>query len=404
MLEMSQEDIVLPDHESETAELASTTLSNTETPALSPSPTPAFVGTDGPARARRRRRWKTGLQPRAALLSTFSFVLMVAGVGAYVADVPGMLAKSDGTAAAPMRALAFLDESAKSAAIQVAGASGTMPGAPLAATSSDPKANALTASLGLANSSSQLSGASSLLTSSSLAGSAAASSANQTGIADSFINAVEQAKKNEEANNGDSSDSSSGTDSKSDAGNGGGDSGSSDGDKADSGSDSGNAGGSTDSGGTGGSTDPTPSESDDPGAQKAAELYSDLNYCVTLMNQIVTDFDNDAMYGSVETRQAHLDACNTLDDLTLQGFISARNSSYESSSVWKQNKSALMESFMALDEYVTVYMSAWERNVTCSDPASNYDCWIQPIKDDLDDSGKSIAAAEFNAAYLSISL
>ena len=401
---MSQEDIVLPDHEPETAELASMTPSNTETPALSPSPTPAFVGTDGPARARRRRRWKTGLQPRAALLSTFSFVLMVAGVGAYVADVPGMLAKSDGTAAAPMRALAFLDESAKSAAIQVAGASGTTSGAPLAATSSDPKANALAASLGFGNSTSQLSGASSLLTSSSLAGSAAASSANQTGVAESFVNAVEQAKKNEEANNGDSSDSSSGADSKSDADNAGGDSGSSDGSKSDSGSDSGNAGGSTDSGGQGGADpSPTPSESDDPGAKKAAELYSDLNYCVTLMNQIITDFNNDAMYGSAETRQAHLDACDTLDDLTLQGFLSARNSSYESE-VWKQNKSALMASFMALEEYVTVYSSAWDRNVTCSDPASNYDNWIQPIKDDLDASGNSIAAAEFNAAYSSISL
>ena len=347
------------------------------------------------------------MQPRAALLSTFSFVLMMAGIGAYVADVPGMLAKSDGTAAAPMRALAFLDESAKSAAIQVAGASGTTPGAPLATTSSDPKANALAASLGLASSSSQLSGASSLLTSSSLAGSAAASSANQTGIADSFINAVEQAKKNEEANNGDSSDSSSGTDSKSDAGNGGGDSGSSDGDKADSGSDSGNAGGSTDSGGTGGSTDPTPSptpsESDDPGAQKAAELYSDLNYCITLMNQIVTDFDNDAMCGSAETRQAHCNACETLDSLTMKGFLAARNSNYESS-VWSKNKSALMSSFMKLDEYLTVYWDAWERNVSCSDPAANYDYWIKPIKDDLDASGNSVTAAAFNAAYSSISL
>ena len=403
-MEMSQEGIVLPDHEPETAELASATPSNTETPALSPSPTPAFVGTDGPARARRRRRWKTGLHPRAALLSTFSFVLMVAGVGAYVADVPGMLAKSDGTAAAPMRALAFLDESAKSAAIQVAGASGTTPGAPLAATSSDPKANALAASLGLGNSSSQLSGASSLLTSSSLAGSATAPSANQTGVAESFINAVEQAKKNEDANNGGSSDSPSGADSKSDAGNGGGDSGSSDGDKSDSGSDSGNAGGSTDSGSQGGTDpSPTPSESDDPGAQKAAELYSDLNYCVTLMNQIVTDFDNDAMYGSAETRQAHCNACETLDSLTMKGFLAARNSNYESS-VWSKNKSALMSSFMKLDEYLTVYWDAWELNVSCSDPAANYDDWIRPIKDDLDASGKSVTAAAFNAAYSSISL
>ena len=447
MLEVSRDDLSLPESESQLAELAGVSSVDDQTPTSLFSLPSVAPATDGPARARRRRRWKTGLPPRAAMLSTFSFVLMVAGVGAYIADVPGMIAKSGGTAAVPMHALAFLDESAKSAALQVAGETGasTTVGAPLATASGDATQSALATSLGLANSSNPLSGVSSLVTSSNVAGfgdSAFSSSADNVnasnssaapGVADSFVKAVEQAKKNESSTSGNSTesgkadnkksdsdkssaDSGSSSDAKSDSSssdksngssnsNGSDDSGNSNGSgKSDSSTGSNDSSGSGNSGNSGGSADSTPSTSDDAqGAQKAADLYSDLNTCVELMNRIIKNFNNDAMNGSMQVRQEHAADCETLNDLTLQGFLSARDS-YYSSTVWNNNKEAIMSSFMKLNEYLTIYEDAWARNLAFDNPSDNYDYWFAPIKEDLDSSGNSIKAAEFKAAYSSISL
>ena len=445
MLEVSRDDLGLPESESQSVELAGASSVDDQTPTSLFSLPSVAPATDGPARARRRRRWKAGLQPRAAMLSTFSFVLMVAGVGAYIADVPGMIAKSGGTAAVPMHALAFLDESAKSAAMQVAGGTGatTTAGAPLATASSDATSSALATSLGLANSSNPLSGVSSLVTSSNVAGFGdgasssgatdnvnASNSSAAPGVADSFVKAVEQAKKNESSTSGNSTESGKADNKKSDSDKSSADSGSSADVKSDSSSsdksngssssngtdDSGNSNGSSksdsstgsnDSGGSGnsgGSTDSTPSTNDDPqGAQKAADLYSDLNTCVELMNRIIKNFNNDAMSGSMQIRKEHAADCETLNGLTLQGFLSARDS-YYSSTVWNNNKQAIMSSFMKLNEYLTVYENAWDRNLAFENPSDNYDYWIAPIKEDLDSSGNSINAAEFNAAYSSISL
>jgi hypothetical protein len=379
------------------------------------------------------------------MLSTFSFVLMVAGVGAYIADVPGMIAKSGGTAAVPMHALAFLDESAKSAAMYVAGETGTSTtaGAPLATASGDATQSALATSLGLANSSNPLSGVSSLVTSSNVAGSGdsassfsatdnanASNSSAAPGVADSFVKAVEQAKKDESSTSGNSTESGKADNKKSDSDKSSADSGSSSDAKSDSSSsdksngsssssgsdDSGSSNGSSksdastgsndsgSSGNSGGNADSTPSTSDDAqGAQKAADLYSDLNTCVELMNRIIKNFNNDAMNGSMQVRQEHAADCETLNDLTLQGFLSARDS-YYSSTVWNNNKEAIMSSFMKLNEYLTIYEDAWARNLAFDNPSDNYDYWFAPIKEDLDSSGNSIKAAEFKAAYSSISL
>ncbi len=157
--------------------------------------------TDGPARARRRRRWQSGFRPSTAILSTFSFVLMVAGVCGYAAGIPGLLVKSDTEGVTPMHALAFLDESARAAALQTADSTGALAGAPLAQTSDDLQNSVTSEALGLTDSSNPLAGVSSLVTSGGALNTKAASPSSTAGVADSFTKAVEASKEKEQEKN-----------------------------------------------------------------------------------------------------------------------------------------------------------------------------------------------------------
>ncbi len=372
------------------------------------SPTPTFVGTDEPARAARRRRWHASVPVSAVAVTAFSFLLMVGGVVGYAAEIPSILERP---AAMAMLSLDGLAQGSADGGVQMPGA-GAAAGktGPVALSAEGSSMGSAAAALGIGDSASTL-GAALTGTSASPAAAALATAS----VDDSFKKAVEQAS-------GSASSGASGAGSSANASSG---SGSGSGSSSNSGSGSGSSSNNGSTGG-GGTSDksadvtPTPTPTPDPepepdtgGLTDAEEdaihqqllvYYANLNRSVDKMNQVVADFNADAASGARSVRQSHADAVDRLDSQLLTEFLAVRNYAPDESSKWMESKYAIQRSYLALDNYLGVFMSAWSYNLDYDNPAEGYDVWMAPIWEDQDGAGNSTAAAKFSAEYAGIGL
>ncbi len=289
-----------------------------------------------------------------------------------------------------------------------------MPGAGAAAGKTGPVAlsaegssmGSAAAALGIGDSASTL-GAALTGTSASPAAAALATAS----VDDSFKKAVEQAS-------GSASSGASGAGSSANAS-----SGSGSGSNSSSGSGSSSNNGSTGGGGTSDKSadvTPTPTPTPDPDSepdtggltdaeedaihQQLLVYYANLNRSVDKMNQVVADFNADAASGARSVRQSHADAVDRLDSQLLTEFLAVRNYAPDESSKWMESKYAIQRSYLALDNYLGVFMSAWSYNLDYDNPAEGYDVWMAPIWEDQDGAGNSTAAAKFSAEYAGIGL
>ncbi len=373
------------------------------------SPTPTFVGTDEPARAARRRRWHASVPVPAVAITGFSFLLMVGGVAGYAAEIPSILERP---AAVAMLSLDGLEQGLQDGAAQASGAGPTAgKTGPVALSAGGSSTGSAAAALGIGDSANVL-GAS--LTSTSATPAATLATAS---VDDSFKKAVEQASGS--ASGSTSGSGSSGSGSSAGGSNSANGTNSNNGSNGDSGSTDGK-GGNGESGSSSKDTDvtPTPAPAPEPepdagGLTDAEEdaihqqllvYYANLNSCVEKMNQIVADFNADAAGGSRAVRQSHADAVDRLDSQTLTEFLAVRNYSPDESSKWMESKYAIQRSYIALDNYLSVFASAWSYNLDYDNPADGYDVWMAPIWEDQDSAGNSTSAAKFNAEYAGIAL
>lgn len=357
-------------------------------PVPSPSPTPTFSGTGRPARRARRLRWQTGMPASMVALTLFSFTLLVGGVAGYMSTIPGMLYKP---AEAPLIPLAFALEangSASGAGALFAESDSAVVTGPVAARGAAGQ-DAATAALGLGSSGGGLGVTALAVGSSGVSGS---------GVDASFSKAIEAAK---------SGSASSSSSAKSDStGNGSGAGGAaSPGDTTSgSGDSSGDASKPSDS-------EPTPAPSG-PSEEDEAQYHEflvnhlgRLNSYVSRLNDAITAFDNDAMFGSHELRSRDYGVCAAMDSQALTDFLNLRNFGIPEDSRWYGQKENMQLAYLAIDSYLTVYYDAWVLNLDYDEPASYVDVWMEPVRADLEaGGGTSAKAARLNEVLASISL
>lgn len=373
------------------------------------SSAPTFVGTDEPARAARRRRWHASVPVPAVAITAFSFLLMVGGVAGYAAEIPSILERP---AAMAMLSLDGLAQGLQDGTVQTPGAGPTAGKAgPVALSAEGSSAGSVAAALGIGDS------ANALVASLTSASASPAATLATASVDDSFKKAVEQAGGSTSGNT--SGGTSGGNGSSGNGSNSGNGSDSNNGSNGNSGSNDGKDGGGED-GSSNKDADVTPTPAPEPAPepdtggltdaeedaihQQLLVYYENLNRCVEKMNQIVADFNADAASGSREVRQSHADAVDRLDSQTLTEFLAVRNYSPDESSKWMESKYAIQRSYIALDNYLGVFMSAWSYNLDYDNPADGYDVWMAPIWEDQDSAGNSTAAAKFNAEYAGIAL
>ena len=363
----------------------------------SPSPTPTFSGTGRPQRRARRLRWRAGVPRSMMALSAFSLALMVAGAVGYACKAPGMLSRP---AVAPLNPLGLvlaasasdggaLSTSASSAQAHAVG--------PVAVQDAAAQTSAADVALGLGAQGTAL-GVASLVTGASA-------------VDSSFTQAVEASKANESAK-ADSGADSSGSSGAAAGGSGSGGSESGGSSSGGASSDSPSAGGSGNSGGSA-AEDPSPAPAPSgPTEAEEAQVHamlvdhlSRVNAYVSRLNNAITAFGNDAMYGSMATRQADYDECAAIDSQTLTDFLTLRNASCPDGSRWAGQKSNLQRAYIAIDDYLTVYYDAWVLNLDYDNPAEGVDRWMESIRaDQAAGGGTSAKAAQLNEVLASISL
>ena len=363
----------------------------------SPSPTPTFSGTGRPQRRARRLRWRAGVPRSMTALSAFSLALMVAGAVSYACKAPGMLSRP---AVAPLNPLGLvLAASASDGGALSASASSAQAHAvgPVAVQGAAAQTSAADVALGLGAQGTAL-GAASLVTGASA-------------VDSSFTQAVEASKANESAK-ADSGADSSGSSGAAAGGSGSGGSESGGSSSGGASSDSPSAGGSGNSGGSA-AEDPNPSPAPSgPTEAEEAQVHamlvdhlSRVNAYVSRLNNAITAFGNDAMYGSMATRQADYDECAAIDSQTLTDFLTLRNASCPDGSRWAEQKSNLQRAYIAIDDYLTVYYDAWVLNLDYDNPAEGVDRWMESIRaDQAAGGGTSAKAAQLNEVLASISL
>ena len=368
-------------------------------PSPSPSPTPTFSGTGRPQRRARRLRWQAGVSRPMMALSAFSLALMVAGAVGYACKAPGMLSRP---AVAPLNPLGLvLAASASDGGALSASASSAQAHAvgPVAVQGAAAQTSAADAALGLGAQGTAL-GAASLVMGASA-------------VDSSFTQAVEASKASESAKADSGTDASGSSDATTGSSSSGGSEsgGSSSGGAS---SDSPSAGDSSSSGGSGGSAaDPSPAPAPSgPTEAEEAQVHamlvdhlSRVNTYVARLNNAITAFGNDAMYGSMATRQADYDECAAIDSQTLTDFLTLRNASCPDGSRWAEQKSNLQRAYIAIDDYLTVYYNAWVLNLEYDNPAEGTDRWMESIRaDQAAGGGTSAKAAQLNEVLASISL
>lgn len=364
-------------------------LSGATTPAAarsaspSPSATPTFSGTNRPARRARRLRWQTGIPASMTALTLFSFTLLAGGVAGYVSTIPGLLYEPSVPSLMPLGIAFASTEGAGQTSVLQAGTASRAVG-PVSEQASDSQRSTASAALGLGAQGGVL-GATTLAVGSPVAA-----------VDSSFTKAVEAAKEKEEAS---SSKPSEGT---------------SDGSSSSGGNSKGPSSGNS------GETPDKPAENPEPtpaptpsGPSEAEEEQvhavlvdhlGRLNAYVARLNAAINAFGNDALYGSMDTRQADYNECAAIDSQTLTDFLTLRNYSCPADSRWAEQKGNLQIAYLALDRALTPYYDAWSFNLDYANPADGYNRWMEPIWNDQDASGNSKTAAQLNEALASINL
>ena len=145
---------------------------------------------------------------------------------------------------------------------------------------------------------------------------------------------------------------------------------------------------------------PSPAEPDDPGAgdnPDPGEAYdaakderfhsmlvqkaNALQGYVSETNGCVSAFQNDALSGSMATRQADLRAVESLESRVFNEYAALVNSTdHQNSTKWQSSYEALIRCYRLLYEYLSCYDDAWTINLGYDDPSAHVDEFMAPTK------------------------